>query len=261
MRYLLALLLPVLAYAAPTITSRGTGGNNTDATTLACVPSGTIAAGSMGVLVIAADNAGTSGSTAVAPTSVTDSVGNVWSRRNSTIRDPAGASAGAELAIYTCDKLTTQLTTSNNITITWAGSASVVAKAYTLTEIAPTDNTYRMVYGTTATGVTGNTANPTTTTSTITSGHIVVGGGAAEAGSGAWTGDSDTSNGNWTTQQTDGFGTTTSGMCVTSQLKITTGTATQTYDPDVAAVDNAIAWISVYEELIPTGNGYFFQFF
>ncbi len=260
MRYFLAFLLPALAWAAPTITSRGTGGNNTGATTLVCTPASTIAAGSMGVLVVAADNAGASGSTAVCPTTLTDSVGNTWTRRNSTIRDPGAASAGAELGIYTCDKLTTQLTSSNNVTITWAGSVSVTAKAYTFTEIAPT-SLYQMKYGTTATGVTGNTANPTTTTSSITSGHIVIGGGAAEASSGAWTGDSDTSNGNWTTQQTNGFGTTTSGMCVTSQAKITTATATQTYNPALSAVDNAIAWISVYEELIPTNTSSFLYLF
>lgn len=261
MRYLLAFLLPALAHAAPTITSRGTGGNNTAATTLVCAPSGTIAAGSMGVLVIAADNAGSGGAAAVCPAEVTDSVGNVWTRRNSTIRDPNTASSGAELGIYTCNKLTTQLTTSDNITVTWDASVSVTAKAYTLTEIVPTDNTYHIVYGGTATGVTGNGANPTTTTSSITSGHVVIGGGAAEASSGAWTEDGDTSNGTWTTQQTAGYGTTTSGMCVTSQAKITTGTATQTYNPALAAVDSAIAWISVYEELIPLGNGNFFQFF
>jgi hypothetical protein len=254
-------LLPLAALAAPTITSRGTGGNNTGATTLACVPASTIAAGSMGLLVIAADNAGSGGATAVCPATAPDSVGNTWTRRLSVIRDPAGASAGAEFAIYTCAVLTTALTSSDNLTITWDGGASVTAKAYTFTGIAPTA-LYRMVFGTTAAGVTGNSSNPTTTTSSITSGHIVIAGGAAEASSGAFTDDADTSNGSWTTGQTAGFGTTTGGMTVHSQLKLTTGTATQTYNPALAAVDNAIGWISVYEELIPASSpSAFFQFF
>jgi hypothetical protein len=215
----------------------------------------------MGLLVVAADNAGSGGATAVCPATQNDSVGNTWTLRLSGIRDPNTASSGAELGIYTCDRLTTALTSSDNLTLSWVGTVSVTAKAYTFTGIAPTA-LYRMVFGTTAAAVTGNSENPTTTTSSITSGHIVIAGGAAEASSGAFTDDADTSNGTWTTGQTAGFGTTTNGMTVHSQLKLTTGTGTQTYNPALAAVDNAIGWISVYEELIPTTSpAAFFQFF
>lgn len=231
---------------ALTGTDRGTGGNNSASTSLVCSPTSTIAVLSCGVLVIASDNAGSAGSTLIGPATITDSVGNVWIKRIDTVRDPGAASAGAELIIYTCESLTTQLTSSNNVTVNWSGSVSVTAKAYTFIEITPTDSTMTLSYVTGNT-VAGSTANPTITTSSITSGDCVIGGGAVEGSAGSWTGDTDTTNGSWSAQQTAGFGTTTSGMCVTSQQKIVTGTATQTYNPALAALDNVIGWIQLTE--------------
>jgi hypothetical protein len=259
-RFLILLLLilsfTVEAQAALTRTARGTGGNNTGATTLTVSPASNYTAGSFAVLCIALDNAGTSGSNVVAPASATDSVGNVWTRRQNALYDNGAASAGAEIAIYTATVST--FTTANSLTITWSGSTSVTAKAYTLDEFtAAAGKIIVYLTGATSAGATGT--GGTITTSSITSGDAVIGCGAAEAAASSWTGDADTSNGSWTTQQTNGFGTGTSGMTVTSQTKITTGTATQTYNPTIASSDNILAWISIGERSAGTGN--FLPFF
>jgi len=231
MRLPLAILATAVAAQAATFTTRGTGGNNTGATTLAITPGSSFTAGTFGVLVVAVDNEGSGGNTAIAPSTVTDSVGNVWTRRLSGIRDPGAAGAGAEVAIYTAD-VTTALTTSNNITITWGGSTSPVAKAWTLTQIAA-DTGKIIQFGRSTTAANDSSTTPSVATAmSVAAGDIVVGGGAAEKPSSeTWSADGDTSNGTWTAAQTTGFGTTTSAMSVQSELKVTTGTATQTYNP------------------------------
>jgi hypothetical protein len=80
----------------------------------------------------------------------------------------------------------------------------------------------------------------------------VIGGGAAEATL-AWTGDADTTNGSWTNEQEIGNGTGTSGAAVTSQAKVVTATATQTYNPTLTSADQIIGWIEVTEVAIPAG--------
>ena len=82
---------------ALTVTSRGTGTHNTGATTL--VPGGrsaTLAVGSLGVLCLALDNAGSAGAVTCAPSSWTDAKGNVWTRRQSFLYDNGAASAFAD---------------------------------------------------------------------------------------------------------------------------------------------------------------------
>jgi hypothetical protein len=248
--------LSVEAQAALTRTARGTGGNNTGATTLTVAPASNYTANSFAVLCVALDNAGSAGANKIAPPSATDSVGNVWTRQVNELYDNGAASAGVEIAIYTAT--VSSFTTANSLTITWLSSTSVTAKAYTLDEFTAAAGK-RVVYltGAVSAGATGT--GGTITTSSITSGDAVIGAGGAEAAAASWTGDADTSNGSWTTQQTAGFGTGTSGMTVTSQTKITTGTATQTYNPTIASSDNILAWISVGERSVGTGN--FLPFF
>jgi hypothetical protein len=256
MRALLALflLLALPVQAAVSVTARGTGGNNSAGTSIAVVPSGTMAAGSMGVLMLGNDNAGSGGATPATPSSFTDSVGNTWTRRINPIYDPAGANAGVETAYYTAT-LTTAVTTSDNITLT---VTSLTAKAWALWEVVPTSNAFTMSYITGAAGTGAASATPTVTTGSITSGDVVIGGGGAEA-TNTWAGDGDSSNGSWSTQQTTGFGTGTTGMAVTSQYKVVTGTATQTYNPTLTSADQILGWIQLRE--IPAATGSFFQLF
>ncbi len=253
---LFCLLFTASAQAALTRTARGTGANNTGATSLTVTPASNYTAGSFAVLCIALDNAGSAGANLISPASATDSVGNVWTRRQNALYDNGAASAGAEIAIYTAT--VTTFTTANSLTVSWVGGVSVTAKAYTLDEFTPAAGmlvTY--LTGATGTGATGT--GGTITTSSITSGDAVVGCGAAEAAAAAWTGDADTTNGTWTTAQTNGAGSGTSAQTVTSQTKIVSATATQTYNPTIASTDNILAWISLGERSAGTGN--FLPFF
>ena len=228
---------------AITATARGTGGNNTAATSIVCTPTSTIPAASAGVLVLAADNAA-GGGAAQLPASVTDSVGNVWTRQLNPLYDPGAGSAGVELAFYVCADLTTALTSANNIT--FSGLASTTAKAYAFWQVAPTGATTKISYVTGAAGTGAASATPTVTTSSIPTGDIVIGGGGAESAS-TWTGDADTTNGSWSAQQAAGFGTGTSGMSVTTQYKVVTATATQTYNPTLTSADQILGWIQLTE--------------
>jgi hypothetical protein len=247
--------LAVSARAAVTVTARGTSGNNTGATTLAITPGSNLAAGSMGVLVVACDNAGNG--TTIHPTSFTDSVGNTWTQRLNALYDPVGANAGVDVGFYTAH-LSVAVTTSNNITITWAGGNSVTAKAYALWEVTPTSASFVLSYITGAAGTGAASASPTVTTGSITSGDVVIAGGGAESAS-TWSGDADSTNGSWSTQQTAAGGTGNTGMSVTSQYKVVTGTATQQYDPTLTSADQIIGWIQLRE--VAANTSAFFQLF
>lgn len=247
----LLVLLTISAHATTTISSRGTGGNTTGATTLTITPASNLAAGSLGVIVLAVDNAGSGGGTTICAASMSDSVSNSWTLRLDVLYDPAGVSAGAELCIYT-GHLTTAFTTANNVVVSF-GAISPAAKSWTLTEVVPTAG-MQMSFTTGAGGTGANSATPTVTTSSITSGNTVIGGGSAEATL-AWTGDADTTNGSWVNEQEIGNGSGTSGIAVTSQAKVVTGTATQSYDPTLTAADQIIGWIQLAEVPIPGSMG------
>jgi hypothetical protein len=230
---------------ALSVTARGTSANTSATTSQNFTTATTIPAGSAGVLVIAADNAGSGGATTVFPASVVDTVGNTWTRRINPIYDPGPANAGVDLAAYTCEQLSTNLTNGDSVTIAWAAGVTVAAKAYAFWEITPgAGNTLSYITGAAGTG--SATGTPTITTGSITSGDAVIGFGGAETGS-SFTADADTTNGSWSTQQSSAAGTTTSGMSVASQVKIVTGTATQTYNPTLTSADVILGWIQMRE--------------
>jgi hypothetical protein len=231
---------------ALTGTSRGQGGNNTASASLAFAPSGNLAAGSMAVAVIACDNAGSGGASS-AITGVTDTKGNTWTRRVNPIFDNGAASAGVELCFWTTPQNGGALTTGDTITV--AFSPNVTAKNWALHEVVPgAGNTVSYITGAAGTGST--TGTPTVTTSSITSGDMVIGGGASESAS-TWTGDGDSTNGSWSAQQANGAGTGTSGNALTTQRKIVTATATQTYNPTLTSVDVILGWIQLREVTPP----------
>ncbi len=241
---------------ALTVTSRGTGTHNTGATTL--VPGGrtaTLAAGSMGVLAIALDNAGAGGATAAAPSSWTDAKGNVWTLRPaaSGVFDNGAASAGIEMAWYTAP-ITVALLTTDLGTITWVAGVSPVAKAWTWYEVIPgagatvSYSTGGQIAGATA-------ANATVVTASVAVGNAVIAGYFAE-GVAAVTGDSDTTNGTWAAQQTTTIGATTSGVRIATQQKVQTTTpSTQSYDVTVASQDRIAGYIMLAEAVNVTGTG------
>jgi hypothetical protein len=235
---------------ALTVTSRGTGTHNTGATTL--VPGGrtaTLAAGSMGVFCIALDNAGSGGASTCAPSSWTDAKGNVWTRQQSALYDNGAASAGIEMAIYTAP-ITVALLTSDLGTITWDGGVSPVAKAWTWYEVIPGAGTVSVTGGGTIAGATA--ANAQVTTASVPVGDAVIAGYFAENVN-AVTGDSDTTNGTWTAQQTATVGSTTSGVRIATQQKVQTTTAsTQSYDVTVASQDRIAGYVLLHELVATT---------
>lgn len=239
---------------AMTVTARGTYTNNTAATTSTLSPSGNFASGSFAVLVIAADNSSAAGSSNDI-NSVTDSLGNTWTKRNSAIFDNGAASAGVQGSTFTTPMDKSPLTTGTTITITFGTSPT--ADCGCLWEITPSAG-WQTVYGTGAVGTGATTASPTVTTSSINSGTTLIGCLYAEAGTEQTvTDDSDVSSGTWGTGQKASIGSTTSGMTVHSQYKVTTGTATQTFNPTMNnSVDCITSWITIFESAIPKHPGW-----
>jgi hypothetical protein len=238
---------------ALTVTARGTGTHNTGATSL--VPGGrtaTLAVGSMGVLCIALDNAGSGGATTAAPSSWTDAKGNVWTRRQNALYDNGAASAGIEFAIYTAP-ITTALLTSDAGTMTWDASASVTAKAWTWYEVIPSAGG-TVVYSTGGNIAGATAANASVTTASVPVGDAVIAGYFAENVN-AVTGDSDTTNGTWQAQQTATVGSGTSGVRIATQSKVqTTAASTQSYDVTVASQDRIAGYVLIGEVFAKVGS-------
>lgn len=245
---------------ALTVTSRGTGTHGTGATTL--VPGGrtaTLAVGSLGVLCIAADNAGSAGAALMGPASWNDAKGNVWTLRQDALYDNGAASAGIEMLIYTAP-ITVALLTTDAGTITWAGGVSPVAKVWTWYEVIPSANS-EAVYLTGGTIAGATAANAQVTTASIAVSDAVIAGYFAENVA-AVTGDADTTNGTWTAQQTATIGTTTSGVRIATQQKVqTTAAGTQSYDATVVSQDRIAGYIAVHAQhsasasAVATGGG------
>jgi hypothetical protein len=228
------ILFPLTIFAALTGTDRGTGANTTTEASTTIQPSGTLAAHSSGVLCLALDNA--NAVTLNTPTSITDSVGNVWYRR--TALSNSGANTAVESAIYSA-RIVTPLTSSDSIVVTYT-AVSVTAKAWTITEVVPSSGNY-VLFSQANTGVQSATGAPTINTQQVTLGQMVVAMGAAESAD-TWAGDADTTNGTWSTQQHNGAGTGAAGMSISSQNKVVTASAIQTYNPTLTSADTRLAW-------------------
>lgn len=218
---------------------RGTGGNTTASTLLSIVPAQNFAAGSMAILMLAYDNAGTQGADPFL--GISDTSSNSWTNRQTPTNDPGAASAGVSFRLITCTVGT--LGTGTTIAITF--NTSVTAKAWTLTEVtAASGFAPSHVQGSSNTG---SNTSAQITTGTLTSGNLFVAGTGSE-GSSTMTGDSDTVNGTWSTQQTTVFGTTTSGVHVSSQYKLLTASGAQTYNVGLGTTEDwAVAWIEITE--------------
>lgn len=227
-------------------TDRGTGSNTTASTTVQISPASDYNTGSMAILALAYDNSGGGGADPFS--SITDNVGNTWTSRQNSLRDPGAASAGCVLRIFTCNP-TSALLASTIITVTF--TVNTTAKSWTLSEVIP-------AAGSNAEYVTGNVANgasttPTINTTSITNGNLVFGATSIENTSVITAEDSDTTNGSWVTQQTINAGTGTTGIQVSSQYKIVTATGTQTYNLTIStSSDWANGWIEIKETAVDT---------
>jgi hypothetical protein len=207
--------------------------------TLASTPAAT----SLIVLCIAYDNSGTNGADPYS--SITDTQGNTWTPRQDVLNDPGAASAGVVTRIFTTLQNAAALVSGNTVTV--SVSPNVTAKVWTLTEIAST------VAGEVPTVIAGATASGTSSTPTITSASIgidqcIVACLGFENDGGTMVGDSDTTNGSWSTvQQGVTTALATSGQRINSQGKVVTAAGTQTYNSTSSAGsgDWGAAWIEV----------------
>lgn len=224
---------------ALTGTNRGTSeGSNTGATH-PFSPISNFTTGAMAVLCLAYDNAGTNGADSF--TSISDSLGNTWTTRQSALRDPGASFAGIVLRIFTTNQDAGTITTGTVVTVTLAETEGHPYSAATFTEISSDAGSVSYVNG----GTTANNVDGVTiTTSSISSGNAVIGCLAREGSSQAPSGDSDTLNGSWSTQQ---FELETGNISIASQYKVVTADGAQTYNHSGFGFDQCIGWINVSE--------------
>lgn len=233
------------------LTARGTGGNQGNATTIVCTVGSNYAAGSTAVLVVAYDNNGASFSGSDGYASIADSRGNTWTPRLNVLRDPGSGNQGTVLRIFTSEMNVATLQAGDTVTITL--DQLISSKARLFWEVKSDASGTISVTGQNGAGGSGTT--PSTTSDSIPAGDLVIGGLAYEEDD-AVTADADSTNGSWSAQQTVASGASgASSQTVASQGKVTTGTATQTYNPTYAtSSDYAIGWIA-FHETVAAGGG------
>jgi hypothetical protein len=253
-RVFIFLILAGQAQATLTIDSGTYGGDvsTTSASTWAIGPAATIAASSMGVLIMALDNPDSAGAGKnLSSATITDSVGNTWTRRLDFIYDPGAANAGVEIGVYT-GVLTTNLTSTGTVTITFTTAEAARAAAW-IKVTTDTGNPIRYVAGgASCDGCTsGQSASPVTiTTGTIAVGDVVFGFFGDEATSQTGS-DTDTTNGTWFVTPY-GFGSGGS-MLIRGQWKIqTTADSTQTYNQAITAADWEAGWFQLADSVAPS---------
>lgn len=215
---------------ALTLANRGSGTHNTGAASFTLSPASNFTAGALAALCVAADNSSSGGATNDF-TTVTDSLGNVWTKRQSPVFDNGAASAGVQGAIYTTNQAAGTLQTGTVITVNFGSSP--VAKTWTLTEIAPAAGRTASVRtgGDKAAGASG-TALTMGASASLNSGECILAAFFIEAGTTQTlsAADTDTTSGSWSTNQYAEIGSTTSGSVIVSQGKVVTAAGAQTYD-------------------------------
>lgn len=221
------------------VANRGTASNKTSGTTISLSPTGNISVGNLLIVAVAADNL-----SATTPTfTFSDSKSNTWTTEVQGAVN-ATAAAGASGAIGAC-YITTQITTTDTITVTLSGA--VTAKAVQLLEFSGTLDIERNA----AVTATGATSTPSVTSGSANIGDLVIGVTAYEDNAAPNSVDADTTRGSWST----GFGTFTTGggaatnIGVSAQYKITTTAAgTQTYNIVLGAATDWVAMAVPFQE-------------
>lgn len=228
--------------------NRGAATNTTSSITFNLNPPNNFTSNTFAVLALAYDNSGGGGSDPF--TSLTDSSGNTWTLRQSSLNDPGASSAGVAMRIYTSPIST--LTTSTLIQIGF--QQAVPVKAYTFLEVSSDVGSVQYNTGGQTTG--SGTTQTITTSAAVSTGELVFG-VLGQEGNGTRTQDSDTLNGSWSTAQSAGAGTTTAGIEIISQYKILTAGGAQTYNPTASPIgDWCMAWISLSEFIPPVSESF-----
>lgn len=235
-------------------TNIGTGGDDTSATNTVISPPTNCTALATVVLAIEYDNAGTNGADPY--NSISDSHGNTWTPRQNALRDPGAANAGIVTRIFTTSQNIATLTTGSTITVDF-GAFSVERKAWTITEFTAAGDIEYVTGGT----ETGLASSNSIVTGSITSGNAVFVAQGSEIQTVAdRAGDSDTTNGNWSSTQFANDGVPVGGIM--TQFKIVTATATQDHTGVfyTSSTDFAAAWIELTEISTFTPQDPFGQF-
>lgn len=196
------------------------------------------------VAVVASDNAGTNGANSISGAS--DTKANTYTIQYNALYDPGAASAGCSVAIITAPVTNSIVTGDDSYSITFSpNTTSKAAYWYVVTGLAGT-----LTIGGGANGTGAATGTPTITTTTLPSGAVVFGQGAAESNA-TFTGDADTTYGSWSSaqNQTANTGTLLTSMTLTSQYKIVNASGTQTYNPTRTSADCILNWLYMYELL------------
>jgi hypothetical protein len=228
---------------ALSITQAGTGNSTTSGTTFSVTPTVSFAVNDTVVLCSAHDNR-VSGSPYIS--SVTDSQGNTYSLAAGAKTQGGSGADRATVAIYWCN-VTTALSTSDTITITFNGS--LAAKAVVLYKISAASNkkaSLRLAASATPIPATTNFSGGSPT---IINGEAFIRALAIED-SQTVTGDSDTTRGSWSAaySATAVGASATASMQIFTQTKIVTANGIQTWDVTFTSADTATAY-GIFEEV------------
>lgn len=210
--------------SALTFTESNSAVDSVTGTTLA-IGSITASVGDVVEVKIAADNSGTNGASSIS--SVTDSAGNTYAPQTTQNNDPGAADAGTTFAIYT--STITNALSGGTMTVNF--SPTTTKRAAQVTRIQPgAGNTVAII---SASGTTGTATSYAAPTVSVTNGDTISAGAGVEhnlAGVSA-AGDSDTTNGNWSTvwQTSTSGGGSTSNQSVMSQRKTVNATGNQSW--------------------------------
>lgn len=225
-----------------TVTLRKAGATGTaSAGTFAFSPASNCTAGQLLVLVFTSENSAAGGTNPYS--SIADSLGNTWTRRVYNHSTAGTANDGVCLNFFTTQQNAGTVTTGTTITVTYG--TNTPGEGAVLWEVSSNTGSADYVNGNTTAGY---WSIASIVTDTVAVGEVIFG-ALARTGGVTASGDSDTTNGTWSTQQTavPGFNYAN----VTSQYKIQTTTpSTQTYDDGGSWGSNnrfVIGWIRVQE--------------
>lgn len=229
---------------ALSITQAGTGNSTTSGTTFSVTPTVSFAVNDTVVVCSAHDNR-VSG---LPPyiSSVTDSQGNTYSFAAGTKTQGGSSADRATVAIYWCN-VTTALSTSDTITITFNGS--LAAKAVVLYKVSAASNKKASLRLAAAGSPLPATTNFSGGSPTMVNGEALIRALAIED-SQTVTGDSDTTRGSWSAaySATALGASATASMQIFTQTKIVTANGTQTWDVTFTSADTATAY-GIFEEV------------
>jgi hypothetical protein len=147
---------------------RGTASNKSSGTTISLTPTATIPVGALVVVEVAADNVGTSNAADTTEHGIASSPGQTWTKLREMSRGAGSAAAGVVTSLW-ATVVTTALTTSDSITLTISSARTakvIAARAFTFSNFWSA-NLSGVVTGT---PTHGNSASPSVSTSSLSSG-------------------------------------------------------------------------------------------